>query len=111
MGERQDRVAQRVSRPVRRPAAGRPRARPSPPRASTRALHVGYLPEGPVIDWTGEIAEWLEPLAACLRAHGAFAIRLSPPVRTETWSAAKVKEGIGDPDTKRLPDLPSRLVD
>ncbi len=58
---------------------------------------LAYLPEGPIIDWTGEIDAWIDPLAARLTAHGAFAIRLGPPVRTNTWSAAQVKEGIADP--------------
>ncbi|MGW1620078.1 lipid II:glycine glycyltransferase FemX [Streptomyces sp. NPDC002172] len=66
---------------------------------------LAYLPEGPVIDWTGELGAWLDPLAARLRAHGAFAIRLGPPVRTHTWSAEQVKEGIADPGTGRLTDL------
>ena len=72
---------------------------------------LAYLPEGPVIDWTGEIDAWLDPLAAYLKAHGAFAIRLGPPVRTDTWSAAQVKEGIADPGIRRLTDLPSRQPD
>lgn len=42
-------------------------------------LTLAYLPEGPVIDWTGEIGAWLDPLAARLKAEGAFAIRLGPP--------------------------------
>jgi vancomycin resistance protein VanK len=69
---------------------------------------LAYLPEGPVIDWSGEIGPWLDPLAAYLKAHGAFAIRLGPPVVTDTWSAAQVKEGIADPGIRRLTDLPSR---
>jgi len=40
---------------------------------------LAYLPEGPVIDWTGEIDVWLDPLAARLGAQGAFAVRLGPP--------------------------------
>jgi vancomycin resistance protein VanK len=71
---------------------------------------LAYLPEGPVIDWTGELGAWLDPLAAYLRAGGAFAIRLGPPVRTDSWSAAQVKEGIADLGIKRLTDLPSRPV-
>lgn len=66
---------------------------------------LAYLPEGPVIDWTGEINAWLDPLAAYLKAHGAFAIRLGPPVRTHTWSAAQVKEGISDPGIMRLTEM------
>ncbi|WP_432081722.1 lipid II:glycine glycyltransferase FemX [Streptomyces sp. WAC 04229] len=69
---------------------------------------LAYLPEGPVIDWTGEIDAWLDPLAAYSKAHGAFAIRLGPPVCTDTWSAAQVKEGMSDPGVKRLTEMPSQ---
>ncbi|MFI9173442.1 lipid II:glycine glycyltransferase FemX [Streptomyces lincolnensis] len=69
---------------------------------------LAYLPEGPVIDWGGEIGAWLDPLAAYLKAHGAFAIRLGPPVVTDTWSAAQVKEGVADPGIGRLTDLPGQ---
>lgn len=72
---------------------------------------LAYLPEGPVIDWTGEIDGWLDPLAAYLKAHGAFAIRLGPPVCTDTWSAAQVKEGIADPGIQRLTEMPSQWDD
>lgn len=72
---------------------------------------LAYLPEGPVIDWTGETDTWLDPLAAYLKAHGAFAIRLGPPVRTDTWSAARVKEGIADPDSRRLTELSGQWAD
>ncbi|MGP4012505.1 lipid II:glycine glycyltransferase FemX [Streptomyces sp. 4N124] len=72
---------------------------------------LAYLPEGPVIDWTGEIGAWLDPLAAYLKEHGAFAIRLGPPVVTDTWSAAQVKEGIAGPDIRRLTDLPGQWGD
>ncbi|MFF0268250.1 lipid II:glycine glycyltransferase FemX [Kribbella sp. NPDC004536] len=67
---------------------------------------LAYLPEGPVIDWTGALDEWLRPLAEYLKAHGAFAIRLGPPVRTDTWTAAQVKEGIANPGINRLSELP-----
>ena len=66
---------------------------------------LAYLPEGPAIDWSGDLAEWLDPLAAHLKAHGAFAVRLGPPVRTATWSAAQVKEGVASADVRRLGDL------
>ncbi|MDQ1022141.1 lipid II:glycine glycyltransferase FemX [Streptomyces afghaniensis] len=72
---------------------------------------LAYLPEGPVIDWSGEIGAWLDPLAAYLKAHGAFAIRLGPPVVTDTWSAAQVKAGIADPGIRRLTDLPGQSGD
>ncbi|WP_116953286.1 lipid II:glycine glycyltransferase FemX [Jiangella endophytica] len=72
---------------------------------------LAYLPQGPVIDWTGELDAWLDPLAAHLEAHGAFAIRLGPPVRTNTLSAAQVKEGIADPGIKRLTEIPGQRTD
>jgi vancomycin resistance protein VanK len=72
---------------------------------------LAYLAQGPVIDWSGEIDAWLDPLAVHLKAHGAFAIRLGPPVRTDTWSAAQVKEGIADQGIKRLTELSSRQTD
>ncbi|MGX1029137.1 peptidoglycan bridge formation glycyltransferase FemA/FemB family protein [Streptomyces sp. SAI-097] len=72
---------------------------------------LAYLPEGPVIDWTGDIDAWLDPLAAYLKARGAFAIRLGPPVRTDGWSADQVKEGIADPGTRRLTDVPAHWTD
>jgi vancomycin resistance protein VanK len=71
---------------------------------------LAYLPEGPSIDWTGDLGSWLNPLAAYLKTHGAFAIRLVPPVRTHSWSAASVKAGIVAPDIARLTDLPG-IVD
>ncbi|MEV0261180.1 peptidoglycan bridge formation glycyltransferase FemA/FemB family protein [Streptomyces sp. NPDC050617] len=72
---------------------------------------LAYLPEGPVIDWTGEIDAWLDPLAAYLKAHGAFAIRLGPPVRTDTWSAAQIKEGIAAAGVRRLTELSGQGAD
>ena len=72
---------------------------------------LAYLPQGPVIDWTGEIGAWLDPLASYLKAHRAFAIRLGPPVRANSWSAAQVKEGIADPGVKRLTDMPGQRAD
>ena len=68
---------------------------------------LAYLPEGPVIDWeTDDLGAWLVPMAAHLRAQGAFAIRLGPPVVTRRWSAAQVKEGIADETVTSLTALP-----
>ncbi|WP_420000184.1 lipid II:glycine glycyltransferase FemX [Streptomyces boninensis] len=72
---------------------------------------LAYLPEGPVIDWAGELDAWLDPLAAYLKAHGAFAIRLGPPVRTDTWSAGQVKEGIADPAIRVLTEVGRQWAD
>ncbi len=72
---------------------------------------LAYLPQGPVIDWSGQIGAWLDPLTAHLKAQGAFAIRLGPPVRTHQWSAEQVKEGIADPGIRRLTDLSGGVSD
>jgi len=71
---------------------------------------LAYLPEGPAIDWSGALdawtlQDWLRPLAAHLKDNGAFAVRIGPPVRTATWSAAQVKEGVASDDVRRLADL------
>lgn len=76
-----------------------------------KGLTLAYLPWGPVIDWTGEIEAWLNPLADRLKTHGAFAIRLAPPVRTTTWNAAQVKDGIADPDVRWLTEIASDQAD
>ncbi len=70
-------------------------------------LYLAYLPEGPVIDWSGDDLEaWLAPMVAHLRRHGAFAVRMGPPVVTRRWSAEQVKAGIADPSVSRLGDVP-----
>lgn len=68
--------------------------------------YLAYLPEGPVIDWSGDdLAAWLSPMVSHLRSQGAFAVRMGPPVVTRRWSAAQVKEGIADPAVRRLGDV------
>ena len=69
--------------------------------------YLAYLPEGPVIDWSGDDLEaWLAPLVTHLKAHGAFAVRMGPPVVTRRWSAEQVKAGIADESVRRLGDVP-----
>ena len=69
--------------------------------------YLAYLPEGPVIDWeTDELAAWLAPMTAHLKAQGAFGVRMGPPVITRRWSAAQVKAGIADDGVRRLGDVP-----
>jgi lipid II:glycine glycyltransferase (peptidoglycan interpeptide bridge formation enzyme) len=68
---------------------------------------LAYLPEGPVLDWsTPDLGEWLRPLVAHLRASGAFAIRIGPPVVTRRWTTAQIKQGIADPDVRLLGQVP-----
>jgi vancomycin resistance protein VanK len=69
--------------------------------------YLAYLPEGPVIDWdTDDLGAWLTPLAAHLKAQGAFGIRIGPPVILRRWSAAQVKDGIADEAVTSLSALP-----
>lgn len=68
---------------------------------------LAYVPEGPVIDWSGpDLAEWLTPLTAHCRAQGAFGIRIGPPVITRRWDAATIKEGIAEESVTSLTALP-----
>ncbi|WP_148615422.1 lipid II:glycine glycyltransferase FemX [Nocardioides rubriscoriae] len=68
--------------------------------------YLAYLPEGPLLDWsTDDLGALLAPLAAHLKAQGAFGVRIGPPVVTRRWDAAAVKAGIADPDCRRLDDL------
>jgi vancomycin resistance protein VanK len=68
--------------------------------------YLAYLPEGPVLDWdTDDLAAWLDPMVAHLKAKGAFGVRIGPPVITRRWSAAQVKQGIADDAVRRLDDL------
>ncbi|MBC7631537.1 MAG: peptidoglycan bridge formation glycyltransferase FemA/FemB family protein [Flavobacterium sp.] len=73
---------------------------------------LAYLPEGPDIDWTGgNLADWLEPLAAHLKSQGAFGIRMGPPVVTRRWHAATIKQAIADPVLASLSDVPADVSD
>ena len=71
-----------------------------------RRYTLAYLPEGPCIDWSGDLADWLDPLTSYLKGQGAFGVRMGPPVVTARWTAAQVKEGIADEAVRRLTDLP-----
>jgi lipid II:glycine glycyltransferase (peptidoglycan interpeptide bridge formation enzyme) len=67
---------------------------------------LAYLPEGPVIDWhSDDLDGWLEPMVRHLREHGAFAVRMGPPVVTRRWTAEQVKAGVADDAVHRLGEL------
>ena len=69
--------------------------------------YLAYLPEGPVIDWEADDLEvWLAPMTAHLKAQGAFAVRMGPPVVTRRWDAAAVKGGVADEAVHRLDQVP-----
>jgi lipid II:glycine glycyltransferase (peptidoglycan interpeptide bridge formation enzyme) len=69
--------------------------------------YLAYLPEGPVIDWSGpDLAQWLTPMTEHLREAGAFGVRIGPPVVTRRWSADAVKQGVADESVSTLSVVP-----
>jgi lipid II:glycine glycyltransferase (peptidoglycan interpeptide bridge formation enzyme) len=69
--------------------------------------YLAYLPEGPVIDWGADyLSDWLAPMTKHLAQQGAFGIRMGPPVVTARWDAEAVKQGVADPGTTRLQQIP-----
>ncbi len=73
------------------------------PRLNTS---LAYLPEGPVLDWSGPyLAQSLAALADHVRARGAFGVRIGPPVALRSWTAGTVKRAIADPGSQRLGDV------
>ena len=69
---------------------------------------LAYLPEGPVLDWTrNDVADQLTAMSDHLRAGGAFAVRMGPPVITRRWGAATLKAAIADETLNRLRDVPA----
>jgi lipid II:glycine glycyltransferase (peptidoglycan interpeptide bridge formation enzyme) len=67
-----------------------------------------------VLDWAAaadDLDGWLTPMVEQLRGAGAFGIRMGPPVRRRTWSAATVKAAIAEGSAKRLADIPPDVVD
>ncbi|WP_445395868.1 lipid II:glycine glycyltransferase FemX [Streptomyces sp. LE64] len=58
--------------------------------------HFAYLPEGPVVDWSGpDVDAWLTPLLEHLRQAGAFAVRIGPSPAHRRWSAPSLKARTG----------------
>jgi len=69
--------------------------------------YLGYLPEGPDLDWSGDVAPALEAMRDHLRTQGAFGIRMGPPVVTRRWEAATLKAALADEVLTRLGDVPA----
>lgn len=73
---------------------------------------LAYLPEGPVIDWTDpDLGRWLHPLAEHLGKHGAFGVRMGPPVVTRRWYGSTIKDAIASGAVTRLRDLDADEID
>jgi lipid II:glycine glycyltransferase (peptidoglycan interpeptide bridge formation enzyme) len=73
--------------------------------------YLAYLPEGPVLDWSGDVAEALDAMRTHLKAQGAFGIRMGPPVVTRRWEAATLKAALADEVLNRLGDVPADRTD
>ncbi len=68
--------------------------------------YLAYLPEGPVINWYApHLEDWLRPMLDHLKQHGAFTVKMGPPVVIRRWDTAAIKSGIADPEVKRLRDI------
>ena len=67
---------------------------------------LAYLPEGPVLDWSGPyLGRSLAALAEHAHQRGAFGVRIGPPVRIRSWNAETVKRAIADSSSHRLGDV------
>ncbi len=73
---------------------------------------LAYLPEGPLLDWSGpHLEESLSALAEHARGQGAFGVRIGPAVAIRTWDADTIKAGVADPAVSRLDELaPDQLL-
>lgn len=69
--------------------------------------YLAYLPEGPVLDWSGDIELALDAMRDHLKAGGAFGIRMGPPLVTRRWEAATLKAALADDVLTRLGDVPA----
>ncbi|WP_338678142.1 peptidoglycan bridge formation glycyltransferase FemA/FemB family protein [Streptomyces sp. SCSIO 30461] len=58
--------------------------------------YFAYIPEGPVLDWADPaLMDVLQLLLDHLRAAGAFAVRMGPPLAYRRWRAATLKAAVG----------------
>jgi len=70
--------------------------------------YLAYLPEGPVLDWSsGDLVDSLQAMGTHLSQHGAFGVRMGPPVVSRTWSAETVKATMAADTHSRLSDVPA----
>ncbi|WP_372412448.1 lipid II:glycine glycyltransferase FemX [Streptomyces luteireticuli] len=71
-----------------------------------------YIPDGPNIAWTTPYPDrWLSPLVDHLATNGAFAIRMSPPLRRSLWQARTVQEATRSRTPRKLGDITPDAID
>jgi lipid II:glycine glycyltransferase (peptidoglycan interpeptide bridge formation enzyme) len=73
---------------------------------------LAYLPEGPVTDWDApEALDVLRTLRDHVKAQGAFALRIGPPVTVRRWHADTVKAAMADDAVATLRDVPADVTE
>lgn len=76
-------------------------------RVPALGRYLAYIPEGPLIDWSSpDLSAWLDPMQDYVRAQGAFAVRMGPPVVSRVWAANTVKEALANESHPRLGGVP-----
>ncbi|TCC56199.1 peptidoglycan bridge formation glycyltransferase FemA/FemB family protein [Kribbella pittospori] len=74
--------------------------------------YLAYLPEGPVIDWDAvDLGRYLRPLAGHLQEHGAFGVRMGPPVAMRRWGAKTIKDAIAGGQQPKLGDVRADVIE
>ena len=69
---------------------------------------LAYVPEGPVTDWESpEVLDVLRLLRDHVKAEGAFALRIGPPVPVRRWQAATIKAALAAAEVSRLGAVPA----
>ena len=66
---------------------------------------LAYIPEGPVIDWQGDLGSFLLPLKSYLKQRNVFLLKIGPRVVENVWSAENIKAGIADSAVLKISDL------
>ena len=75
-------------------------------RRTVNGRSFAHIPEGPLIDWSDkDLSRWLQPLLDHLRAAGAFAAQIGPPLPLRTWEAETLKQAIAAGQAKQVADV------
>lgn len=74
--------------------------------------NLGYLPEGPDLDWSGsaQVESALQALVDFANAQKIFQIKIGPHVWSRKWTNETLKAAIATGDTAKLDSLPADSV-